>query len=82
MPPKLSSTKSLQTFIIDQAKKFLIGLESGVSDDILSSILLDIRQKELELIQKEGTMLDPEIWRLLRNRLANRRNKDIIDTGA
>ena len=82
MPPEPSNTKNLQTAIIGQTKKFLIGLESGVSDEILSSILLDIQQKELQLIQQEGTMLDPEIWRLLRNRLANRRNKDIIDTSA
>jgi hypothetical protein len=41
---------------------------------------LDIKNKELQLIKEEGTMLDPEIWKILQNRLKRRKNPDITDT--
>jgi hypothetical protein len=75
-----TDTRGLRTAIIGQTKKFLIGLETGLSDEQLTSILLDIKEKELQLIKEKGTMLDPEMWELLRRRFTNRRNKDIIDT--
>jgi hypothetical protein len=80
MTPGNSNVKSLRAAIIGEAKRFLIGLETGVSDELLASILLDIKEKELQLIKQEGTMLDPDMWKLLHDRLANRRKKDIIDT--
>ena len=72
--------RGLRAAIIGETKRFLVGLDTGLSDEMLTSILLDIKEKELQLIKAEGTMLDPEIWELLQKRLANRRNKDIIDT--
>jgi hypothetical protein len=80
MPTEHSVVKSLRAAIIGETKKFLIGLESGASDELLTSILLDIKEKELMLIKQEGIMLDPEMWHLLRKRFTNRRKKDIIDT--
>jgi len=47
---------------------------------MLTSILLDIKDKELRLIKEEGVMLDPEMWKFLRCRFAKRKFKDIIDT--
>ena len=58
---------------MDETKKFLLGLESGASTETLNSILLNIKQKENELIQQEGSMLAPEMWRLLQ--LLSRRNE-------
>ena len=80
MVPEQASIKGLRAAIIGATKRFLIGLGSDASDEVLASILLDIKEKELQLIRQEGTMLDPEMWQLLRDRLANRRMKDIIDT--
>jgi hypothetical protein len=75
-----SATRGLRAAIIGETKRFLIGLETGLSDELLTSILSDIKDKELQLIKAEGEMLDPEIWELLQSRFVNRRNKDIIDT--
>jgi len=47
---------------------------------MLTSILLDIKDKELRLIKEEGVMLDPEMWKFLQYRFAKRKFKDIIDT--
>jgi hypothetical protein len=69
-----STVKRLRAEILDETKKFLIGLESGASTETLNSILLNIKQKENELIQQEGSMLAPEMWRLLQ--LLSRRNED------
>ena len=80
MTTESSAISALRAAIIGETKRFLVGLETGLSDEMLTSILLDIKEKELQLIKAEGTMLDPEIWELLQKRLANRRNKDIIDT--
>jgi hypothetical protein len=73
-----STGKGLRAEILDETKKFLIGLDSGASDETLNSILLNIKQKENELIQQEGSMLAPEMWQILHNRLANRRSRDLI----
>jgi hypothetical protein len=70
----------LRAAIIGQTKRFLIGLETGLSDDQLTSILLDIKEKEMLLIKEKGTMLDPDMWELLRRRFTNRKYKEIIDT--
>jgi hypothetical protein len=71
-----STGKKLRSEILQETKRFLAGLESGASDEVLSSVLLSIKLKENELIQKGGLMLAPEIWQFLHNRLANRRSKD------
>ena len=80
MTPEHSVYYGLRTSIIGQAKRFLIGLKAGASEEILTSILLDIKDKELQLIKEEGTMLDPEIWKTLQSKLDRRKNIDIIDT--
>jgi len=80
MTTENSAMRGLRAAIIGETKKFLVGLEAGLSDELLTSILSAIKDKELQLIKAEGEMLDPAIWELLQSRLANRRNKDIIDT--
>lgn len=80
MTTENSAIRGLRAAIIGETKRFLVGLETGLSDEQLASILSDIKDKELQLIKAEGEMLDPEIWELLQSRLLNRRNKDIIDT--
>jgi len=75
-----SPARNLRVTIIGQTKLFLIGLEKCASDEMLTSILLDIKDKELRLIKEEGVMLDPEMWKFLQYRFAKRKFKDIIDT--
>jgi hypothetical protein len=75
-----TDTSGLRAAIIGQTKRFLVGLETGLSDEQLTSILADIQEKEQQLIKENGTMLAPEMWDLLRHRFTNRRRKDIIDT--
>ncbi len=79
MPSAHSDLKDLRTAIIADTKRFLLGLDLGASDELLTSILLEIRERELQLLKEEGTMLDPKLWKILHSRLA-KRNKDIIDT--
>ncbi|HEV2354631.1 MAG TPA: hypothetical protein VGR89_10325 [Puia sp.] len=45
-------------------------------------MLLRMREKELQLIKEGGTMLDPEMWRILHNRLAQKDGEEIIDNTA
>jgi hypothetical protein len=80
MTTENSAAGGLKAAIICETKKFLVGLETGLTDEWLTSILSNIKEIELQLIKAEGTMLDPGMWQLLQNRLLNRRNKDIIDT--
>jgi hypothetical protein len=80
MTSEHSAIKGSRAAILGQAKRFLIGLKTGASEEILTSILLDIKNRELQLIKEEGVMLDPEIWKILQNRLDGRKTADIIDT--
>jgi hypothetical protein len=80
MPPEHSVSKGLRAAIIGQAKRFLTSLEAGASEEILTSILSDIKDKELQLIKEEQAMLDPQIWKILQNRFERRKSTDIIDT--
>lgn len=57
-----------------------MGIESGASYDQLNSLLLEIREAELQLLKEEGTMLDPDMWKILHSRLARSTGKEIIDT--
>jgi len=75
-----TDTRELRAAIIGQTKRFLVGLATGLSEEQLTSVLSDIREKEQQLIKENGTMLSPEMWELLRHRFTNRRTKDIIDT--
>jgi hypothetical protein len=82
MTPEQPGAQSLRSAIIAQTKRFLTGLESGTAEEILTSILLDIKNKELLLIKQQGAMLDPEIWEILQNRLNRRKCTDITDTSS
>src|ERR1700739_2306412 len=48
--------------IIADTKAFLIGLESGATNEQLRAFLQRIREKELQLLKVGGNMLDPKIW--------------------
>lgn len=70
--------KEIRASILLDTKRFLIGLDSGASYDQLTGILVEIKEKELQLIKNGGSMLAPEMWRLLNSRLANRRAGDVF----
>jgi hypothetical protein len=74
-----STAREIREGIIADTKTFLTGLESGASDDQLRAVLQQIREKELRLLKERGTMLDPKIWTILLNRLAQRDGQEIID---
>lgn len=40
------TAKGLRAAIIGQTKRFLTGLETGVSDELLTSILVDIEENK------------------------------------
>jgi hypothetical protein len=63
-----------------ETRLFLMALETGVSDDSLYGILRRLRERELELLRLDGSMLDPEMWKIIYNCLANRKPVEIIDT--
>jgi hypothetical protein len=72
--------KDLRASILTDSRNFLIALQSGASDEHLATSLSHIQEQERTLIRRQRTMLHPGMWRFLRNRLINRRDKDIIDT--
>jgi hypothetical protein len=74
-----STAHEIRAGIIADTKAFLIGLESGATDEQLHGVLQRIRQKELHLLKVGGTMIDPKIWTILHNRLAQRDGREIID---
>lgn len=74
-----STVQDIREDIIADTKAFLTGLESGATDEQLRTVLQRIREKELRLLKEGGAMLDPKIWSILLNRLANRDGKDFID---
>jgi len=74
-----STLNSIRADILADTKRFLQCLDAGASVEDLSAILTQIKEKETQLIKKEGTMIAPELWKLLHNRLANRINRDVPD---
>jgi len=74
-----STVREIRAGIIAETKTFLNGLESGASNEQLRAVLQRIREKELRLLKEGGTMLDPKIWSILRNRMAQRDGQDVID---
>jgi hypothetical protein len=64
---------SLRLAIIAETRIFLRGLKSGASDSQLRTIARRIRRKEKQLLQEEGAVLDPDMWRILHNLLINRK---------
>jgi hypothetical protein len=67
--------------IIAETKIFLRGLKSGASDEQLQSIVKRIREKEHQLLEEEGAVLDPTMWRILYSRLMSRK-VDYIDANS
>ena len=80
MDTQSPTLKELRAAILFDFKRFLSGLDAGATDEQLLAILAQIREKELQLLKDDGSMLAPEMWRLLHSRLANRKGADIIDT--
>jgi hypothetical protein len=74
-----STANEIRTGIIADTKAFLNGLESGATNEQLRAVLQRIREKELQLLKVGGTMLDPKIWAILHNRLAQRDGQEIFD---
>lgn len=74
-----SITYEIRAGIIADTKAFLTGLESGATNEQLRAVLQRIREKELQLLKVGGTMLDPKIWSILHNRLAQRDGQEIFD---
>ncbi|HVU55740.1 MAG TPA: hypothetical protein VHD83_11840 [Puia sp.] len=72
--------KDLRASILLDSRNFLLALQSGASDEHLATSLSRIQEQERRLIRYQRTMLHPGMWNILRNRLLNRKNKEIIDT--
>jgi ABC-type uncharacterized transport system ATPase component len=73
------TVRDIREGIITDTKAFLTGLESGATNEQLRAVLQRIREKELLLLKEGGAMLDPKLWSILINRLAQRDSQDIID---
>ena len=74
-----STARQIREGIIADTKTFLNGLESGASNGQLRTILQQIREKEIGLLKEGGNMLDPKIWTILLNRLAQQNGPEVID---
>ena len=72
--------RDLRASILLDSRNFLIALQSGASEEHLATSLSRIQEQERNLIRRQRTMLHPGMWKLLRNRLINRKQKEIIDT--
>jgi len=72
--------KDLRASILTDSSNFLVALQSGASDEHLATSLSRIQEQERALIRRQRTMLHPGLWKFLRNRFINRKDKDIIDT--
>ena len=79
MNTETSTQVALRSAIIEDTVRFLIGLKSGATTDQLTALLAQIKEKEMQLLKENGSMLSPVMWQTLHNRLTNR-NNDIIDT--
>jgi hypothetical protein len=76
------NVRELRVELMADTHRFLMGLDTGVSDIVLYEIFLRIKEKEQMLIKKAGFMLSPAIWNLLQSRFLNRRKVEVIDTTA
>jgi len=79
MKYKDSTLNNLRANILADTKRFLQCLDSGASVEELSAILALIKDKEAQLIKKEGSMMAPDLWKLLYNRLTNKMNQAFQD---
>jgi len=74
----LNNVSSLRLAIIAETKLLLRGVNSGASDKQLLTIVQRIREKEHQLLEQEGAVLDPGMWRILHSRL-KKRNLEFVD---
>lgn len=77
MKYKNSTLNSIRADILADTKKFLLCLGSDTSVEKLSAILAQIKEKEVQLIKKEGSMIAPDLWKLLHRRFVSRINRDV-----
>jgi len=73
------SLNSIRAAILMDTKRFLQCLDSGASIEELSAILTQIKEKESQLLKKEGSMIAPDLWKLLHNRLVSKINREVPD---
>jgi hypothetical protein len=78
MTTENTSFTDLKETVLTEARRFLAAIEAGASDEKLTAILHKIKELELRLLREAGTMLDPEVWRILQNRLEKRQDTDFI----
>jgi len=76
MKDVVSTQNSLRAQILADTKEFLQCLEADGAVEELTAILGRIKEKEMQLIKAEGTMIAPDLWRLLHRRLVNRIERD------
>jgi hypothetical protein len=74
-----STAFEIRSGIVTDIKAFLTGLESGATNEQLRAVLQRIREQEVKLLKIGSAMLDPKIWSILNNRLAQRDGQEIID---
>jgi hypothetical protein len=72
--------KDLRASILLHSRNFLIALQSGASEEHIAVSLSELKEQERSLIRSHRTMLHPGMWKFLRNRFINRKEKEIIDT--
>lgn len=77
MKPKHVTPKDLRADILDDTRNFLQSLDTSASTEELSLILTRIKDKEALLIKKEGSMMAPDLWKLLHRRLISKINRDL-----
>jgi len=82
MESRSLTLKELRADILLDFKRFIAGLDAGATEDQLVAILAQIKEKEQQLLRDDGTMLAPEMWRIMHSRLASRKSTEIIDTTA
>lgn len=73
------SHRSLQTSILRQSQTFLVRLQTGAPDELLISLLFQIRRDEAQLM-RQHQMLHPRLWNILFTRYINRKPIEIINT--
>ncbi|HET6255254.1 MAG TPA: hypothetical protein VFE32_14330 [Puia sp.] len=78
MISEFNNLSTLRGDIIAETQVLLRGMYSGASDEQLQAILRRIRDKEHELLQQEGVVLHPDMWRILHSRL-RKRNLEYVE---
>ena len=80
MDPENSTSSDLKAAILADSQLFLVSLGAGASEERLNILLDRIKEQEVRLMAEHGLRLSPEVWKILRSRLANRNSIEIMDT--